>query len=367
MCCLNLVAVAQQPADVFDKTRPGTEQVGKGLKPGNHKQRLAVLKANHLLTSGQQSLKAINKAEGPPPQYCVTLPGGFSVTMTESRETRNGKPQYFSPAQGFEMFYDDEWIFKNAREYNTGYGSWDNPVNESTPPTSNTSTWSIDETDYFEGNITVSAGACSFGPPQQLCVTLPDGKPVTLTDANEPYWGGPTFYDETGDFQLYRYIDEAPARIGGSMLKDASDDPSIYWYFETLNETDGYADYINQSDETTVPTGPWEEVEGVTEIMVQLGACSSCSAALGATGIQAGVLSTTTCQVGITAIGTGRSFVFAGPDGYTFSNIFRQCGTYSIRADKITKPGTYTLTIYGENESDKTIIPIQVTGMECPK
>nr|WP_293839748.1 lamin tail domain-containing protein [uncultured Arsenicibacter sp.] len=52
-----------------------------------------------------------------------------------------------------------------------------------------------------------------------------------------------------------------------------------------------------------------------------------------------------TATAGLGAVATGTGFAFTGPNGYVFSNVYRQPGTYNIFADGITQPGTYTLTI----------------------
>lgn len=52
----------------------------------------------------------------------------------------------------------------------------------------------------------------------------------------------------------------------------------------------------------------------------------------------------TNCPVRIVGQADGTSFVFTGPDGYVFSNVFRTGGTHTIVAEGIKKPGVYTLT-----------------------
>jgi hypothetical protein len=42
--------------------------------------------------------------------------------------------------------------------------------------------------------------------------------------------------------------------------------------------------------------------------------------------------------------GTGTSFVFTGPNGYVYSTVFRNPGTYNLIAQGVLAPGTYTLT-----------------------
>jgi len=47
------------------------------------------------------------------------------------------------------------------------------------------------------------------------------------------------------------------------------------------------------------------------------------------------------------ATATGQSFVFTGPNGYVFSNVYRIPGSYSLFAPNVQTPGLYTLTVYG--------------------
>ena len=48
----------------------------------------------------------------------------------------------------------------------------------------------------------------------------------------------------------------------------------------------------------------------------------------------------------LTAPATGQSFVFTGPGGYVFSNVYRNGGSYTAFAEGVKLGGTYTLTVY---------------------
>ena len=55
----------------------------------------------------------------------------------------------------------------------------------------------------------------------------------------------------------------------------------------------------------------------------------------------------TICMGKLSATVTGASFVFTGPNGYVFSNVYRNPGTYQIFALEVKETGTYTLTVSG--------------------
>ena len=85
--------------------------------------------------------------------------------------------------------------------------------------------------------------------------------------------------------------------------------------------------------------------------------------------VVSGALGTTPgCTATLTGVATGNSFVFTGPGGYVFSNVFLIPGTHTIYALDVKLPGTYTLTIYGEGgpSGPTTIQTIEVTGTACP-
>ncbi len=70
------------------------------------------------------------------------------------------------------------------------------------------------------------------------------------------------------------------------------------------------------------------------------------------------------CSVTITGLTTGTNFVFRGPDGYVFSNVYRDPLTTNAFALDVRKPGTYWLTSYlGGCSVTNSII---VTGTTCP-
>lgn len=52
----------------------------------------------------------------------------------------------------------------------------------------------------------------------------------------------------------------------------------------------------------------------------------------------------------LSATATGVRFVFTGPDGYVFSNVYRSSGTYTVQATNVSIPGVYTLTVYGTED-----------------
>ncbi len=51
------------------------------------------------------------------------------------------------------------------------------------------------------------------------------------------------------------------------------------------------------------------------------------------------------CGMTIQGQATGNSFVFTGPNGYVFSNVFRNAGTFTVFANTLKEPGQYTLTV----------------------
>ena len=75
--------------------------------------------------------------------------------------------------------------------------------------------------------------------------------------------------------------------------------------------------------------------------------------------------STPGCTATLTATGNGTSYVFTGPNGYVFSNVFREFGTHQATASGIKEPGTYTLTVYGPG-GDAVTQTVNVTGQACP-
>lgn len=79
-----------------------------------------------------------------------------------------------------------------------------------------------------------------------------------------------------------------------------------------------------------------------------------------------GTLGVGNCSVSITGTGTGKAFVFRGPGGYVFSNAYRSCSPHSIFANGITKPGTYTLDVYGDGIFPLATYSVEVTGSACP-
>ena len=82
-----------------------------------------------------------------------------------------------------------------------------------------------------------------------------------------------------------------------------------------------------------------------------------------------GVLGAGSCTVRLIGTGTGNAFVMTGPgvdspNGYVFSNVYRNAGTYPIDGRDVRQPGTYTLTVYsGSCSATYTTV---VTGTACP-
>lgn len=73
------------------------------------------------------------------------------------------------------------------------------------------------------------------------------------------------------------------------------------------------------------------------------------------------------CPVTLKGVATGTSFVFTGPNGYVFSTVYRQPGTYSVTAPNTLKPGTYTFnvnytTVCGTTSAVQTV----TVTKQCP-
>lgn len=51
------------------------------------------------------------------------------------------------------------------------------------------------------------------------------------------------------------------------------------------------------------------------------------------------------CGTTIQGQAVGNSFVFTGPNGYVFSNVFRNAGSFNVFANTLKEPGQYTLTV----------------------
>lgn len=79
------------------------------------------------------------------------------------------------------------------------------------------------------------------------------------------------------------------------------------------------------------------------------------------------VLTATNCPATLKVLGWGKAFVLQGPNGYGFSNIFREfiLGT-PISMGQIKTPGSYTLTIYGDPDQTPVNYTMQISGMSCP-
>lgn len=74
-----------------------------------------------------------------------------------------------------------------------------------------------------------------------------------------------------------------------------------------------------------------------------------------------------TAPARLTAPVTGSRFVFTGPGGYVFSNVYRNVGNYTAFAGGLKAGGTYTLTVYGREGCPATSSSIVVPGPDsCP-
>ena len=78
------------------------------------------------------------------------------------------------------------------------------------------------------------------------------------------------------------------------------------------------------------------------------------------------VLSSSNCPITFTGKGWGKSFVITSPDGYVFSNVFRDfiVGGDIVGKD-IKKPGTYTVTVFGDEDQTPVSYQFEVTGTGC--
>jgi uncharacterized repeat protein (TIGR03803 family) len=74
------------------------------------------------------------------------------------------------------------------------------------------------------------------------------------------------------------------------------------------------------------------------------------------------------CPYTINAQATGSSFIFTGPNGYVYSTVYRDGGTYNVLASGIKEPGTYPLTVYHTTVCGTSSVsrPVTVSGNRCP-
>ncbi len=56
----------------------------------------------------------------------------------------------------------------------------------------------------------------------------------------------------------------------------------------------------------------------------------------------------TTTTAGLAAVAHGNEFVFVGPSGYVYSNVYRVPDTYNVMAAGISQAGSYTLLVYNQ-------------------
>ena len=74
-----------------------------------------------------------------------------------------------------------------------------------------------------------------------------------------------------------------------------------------------------------------------------------------------------TSSARLTAPATGTSFIFTGPGGYVFSNVYRTIGNYPAFAEGIKLGGTYTLTVSSGEGCPTTTSTVVVQGpSSCP-
>ena len=69
-------------------------------------------------------------------------------------------------------------------------------------------------------------------------------------------------------------------------------------------------------------------------------------------------------SVRLTGAGFGESFIFTGPNGYVFSNVFRDAAAHNAFATEVKVPGTYKLTTIGPDCS-KVESTVVVGGTAC--
>ena len=78
-----------------------------------------------------------------------------------------------------------------------------------------------------------------------------------------------------------------------------------------------------------------------------------------------GVLGSPTCSIDLTTTATGKAFVFTGPGGYVFSNVYRKEGTYTIQTKGITQPGIYTIAASAGTGCAPVTTTFEIKGTAC--
>lgn len=83
---------------------------------------------------------------------------------------------------------------------------------------------------------------------------------------------------------------------------------------------------------------------------------------------QTAVLGPDNCSVALTGNGFGTSYTLTGPNGYVFSTVYRNEGTYTIQGASVVMPGAYTYKVGNQNACGETsydTITYMVTGQAC--
>lgn len=83
---------------------------------------------------------------------------------------------------------------------------------------------------------------------------------------------------------------------------------------------------------------------------------------------QTAILGPGNCSVSLRGTGYGTGYTITGPNGYVFSAVYRNVGSYSINALSVTQPGTYILKVSYSNACGNTssdTITYIVTGTAC--
>ena len=77
-----------------------------------------------------------------------------------------------------------------------------------------------------------------------------------------------------------------------------------------------------------------------------------------------GELGPGSCVVELLGRARGNAYVVEGPNGYVFSNVYRSGGSRELVGFRVSRPGTYTLTVY--SGSCRATYTTVVSGTACP-